>query len=213
MASNPYEVEHNIKAPTNAPHKRRPDMSSFVSHMHKIRPEDATSTPAATTTSSSSSSAHHGRSYLGATPVDMAAMFGMVFDQFAQLRSDAPSAANVEFLAGLMEELQADIGAPPDAIPGLSQQYLDGLDRVPKKALKKDDGCPICAEDFLSDQYPLVVELPCPGRHRYDLECVGPWLLSKGTCPMCRHDLTKKKAVDIPKDDEEEEDDMDGLYG
>ncbi|KAI6083716.1 hypothetical protein F4821DRAFT_185075 [Hypoxylon rubiginosum] len=203
MASNPYEVEHNIKPSTKPAHKRRPDMSSFTSHMHKIAPDD----------NNAAASASGSRAYLGATPVDLAAMFGMVHDQLAQLRADAPSAENVQFLGRLMEELQADIGAPPDAVPGLSQQYLDGLDRVPSKTLKKDDGCPICAEDFLSDPYPLVVELPCPGRHRYDLECVGPWLLSKGTCPMCRHDLTKKKVVEIPKDDEEEEDDMDGLYG
>ncbi|KAI1777146.1 hypothetical protein F4818DRAFT_338282 [Hypoxylon cercidicola] len=198
MASNPYEVEHNIQAPANPPHKRRPDMSSFTSHLHQIS-RDAESPSS--------------RSRVGPTPVDMAAMFGLVQSQFLRLQADAPTEENEQFLESLVRELQADMGAPPDAIPGLSQEYLDGLDRVPRKALARDDGCPICAEDFLADPYPLVVELPCPGRHRFDLECVGPWLLSKGTCPMCRHDLTKKKAVEIPEDDEEELDDVDGLYG
>lgn len=97
----------------------------------------------------------------------------------------------------------------------MRQEYLDGLDRVSRKALKDDDDCPICAERYLDDPYPLVVELPCGGSHRFDLECVGPWLQSKGTCPMCRDDLTKKKVIEVPKadDDDEEEDDVDGLYG
>ncbi|XXG95871.1 hypothetical protein Hte_002143 [Hypoxylon texense] len=201
MASNPYEVEHNIQAPAKPPHKRRPDMSSFTSHLHQISPDDdGTSSPSRTR-------------HVGPTPVAMAAMYGLVHSQFARLETDAPSDANRRFLESLQEELRADIESPPDAVPGVPQQYLDGLDRVAAKSLRKEDACPICAEDFLADPYPLVVELPCPGCHRFDLECVGPWLLSKGTCPMCRHDLTKKKAVEIPKDDEDEQDDVDGLYG
>ncbi|KAI0176540.1 hypothetical protein GGR52DRAFT_571503 [Hypoxylon sp. FL1284] len=198
MASNPYDVEHNIKAPAKPPHRRRPDMSSFISHIHGISPD----------TSSSRTQR------VGPTPVDMAAAFGLLQSQFERLAVDARSDEHRRYLMSLVAEVQQDVDSPPVAIPGLSQEYLDGLDRVPKKTLKKDDSCPICAEDFLSDEYPLVVELPCPGHHRFDLECVGPWLLGKGTCPMCRHDLTKKKAVEIPKgDSEDEQDDVDGLYG
>ncbi|KAI4871140.1 hypothetical protein F4820DRAFT_7261 [Hypoxylon rubiginosum] len=201
MASN-YEVEHNIQAPAKPPHKRRPDMSSFTSLLHQISPDnDAAATPSRTR-------------HVGPTPVDMAAMFGLLHAQYARLRADSPSAENQRLLESLAAELEADMGSPPDAVPGVPQEYLDGLDRVSTKSLKKGDDCPICAEEFLADPYPLVVELPCPGRHRFDLECVGPWLLGKGTCPMCRHDLTKKKAVEIPKDDDEDElDDVDGLYG
>ncbi|KAI1100592.1 hypothetical protein F4804DRAFT_344589 [Jackrogersella minutella] len=195
MASNPYEVEHNIKAPSRAPHRRRPDMSSFTSHLHQIAQDPS------------------GRgSRAGPTPVDAAATFQLLQDQFATLAADAPTAENRSFLQGLMRVLEQDIGAPPDQIPGVSQEYLDGLDRVPRKQIKDDDTCPICAERYLDDPYLLVVELPCHGQHKFDLECVGPWLQSKGTCPMCRHDLTKRK-IEIPKDDEEEEDDVDGLYG
>ncbi|KAI1453207.1 hypothetical protein F4805DRAFT_462038 [Annulohypoxylon moriforme] len=195
MANNPYEVEHNIKAPARPPHKRRPDMSSFTSQLHQISPD----------------SDDHSR--LGPTPVDAAGLYRLVHDQFATLIQDAPTSENQSFLSGLMSDLEGDIEAPPDHIPGVRQEYLDSLDRVPKKQLKKDDSCPICAEHYLDDPYPLVVELPCHGNHKFDLECVGPWLQSKGTCPMCRKDLTKKKVVDVPKDDEEEEDDVDGLYG
>ncbi|KAI5865943.1 hypothetical protein GGS23DRAFT_594099 [Durotheca rogersii] len=210
MASNPYEVEHNIKAPARPPHRRRPDMATFTSHLHQISRDP----PAA------AASDQRRREPAGPTPVDAAALFRLVQDQFATLAADAPTAENRRFLESLIGALEADVGAPPDAIRGVGQAYLDELERVPRRALERaaaaDDACPICAERFLDDPYPLVVELPCHGAHRFDLECVGPWLQSKGTCPMCRADLTKKKTVEVPKpadDDDEDFDDVDGLYG
>jgi len=86
------------------------------------------------------------------------------------------------------------------------------LERVNRKKLGKDDDCAICKVPYLEDVWCLVVELPCKGRHQYDLECVGPWLRSKGTCPMCREELGKKKAPPPVEDDEDDEDPM-GLYG
>ncbi|KAH6648006.1 hypothetical protein BKA67DRAFT_403519 [Truncatella angustata] len=200
MASNPYEVEHNIKSSSKAAHSRRPDMSSFTSHLHSIS-RDA---------DSSTSSTHH---HAGPTPVDAAALFTMVQEQMATLANSAPSDTNRDFLVSLIDALRSDVDNPPEQIRGVAQEYLDSLDRVPKKSLRADDSCPICAENYLDDPYPLVVELPCHGAHRFDLECVGPWLQSKGTCPLCRKDLTEKKKIPVPVDDDEEEDDMDGLYG
>lgn len=200
-------VEHNIKEPTARPHRRRPDMSSFTSHLHQI------------STTNEEHDQDHPHDHLGPTPVDTAGLYHLVQDQMASLMTTAPTDANRSFLESLIRALETDIDAPPTRIPGVTQEYLDGLDRVPRKALRdnkdRDDSCPICAEKYLDDPYPLVVELPCGGRHRFDLECVGPWLQSKGTCPMCRHDLTKKKVVEVPKvdDEEEEQDDVDGLYG
>ncbi|KAI1319744.1 hypothetical protein F5Y16DRAFT_390559 [Xylariaceae sp. FL0255] len=201
MATNPYEVEHNIKASTARQHSRRPDMSTFTSHLNSISQDPSTTT---------SSSQQH----LGPNPVDMAGLFQFVQDQFATLATTAPNEENRHLLSSLIRDLENDVDSPPDHIPGVSQEYLDTLDRVPKKKLQADTegSCPICAEKYLDDPYPLVVELPCGGHHTFDLECVAPWLQSKGTCPMCRHDLTKKKAVEIPQDEEEDED-VDGLYG
>ncbi|KAI1814880.1 hypothetical protein GGS20DRAFT_376047 [Poronia punctata] len=198
MATNPYEVEHGIKSATEPKKRRRVDMATFTSHLHQIQPD-----PSSRTASSRA----------GPTPVDMAGLFQLVQDQFATLATDSPSDTNRDFLTSLLESIQADVESPPDRLEGVDETYLADLDRVPRKKLQDDpEGqCMICAEKFLDDPYPLVVKLPCHGPHIFDLECVGPWLLSKGTCPACRYDL-KKKKVEIPKDEEEDED-VDGLYG
>ncbi|KAK3402345.1 hypothetical protein B0T20DRAFT_476448 [Sordaria brevicollis] len=193
-----YEVEHNIK-PTTTTRRRKVDMSTFTSHLSNIDP----------TTSSSS---HH-NPHATATPVDVSALFRLLQDQMGVLASTSPTPENRDFLNSLIESLQEDIARPPTQIEGVSQEFLDGLDRVDRKKLKEDEQCPICAERYLDDQYCLVVELPCHHSHRFDLECVGPWLRSKGTCPMCRKEVGKRREVVVEKrEDSEEEDDMDGLY-
>ena len=105
----------------------------------------------------------------------------------------------------MIRDLQLDADKANE-IKGVSQNFIDSLDRVPKKQLKKTDVCPICAEPFLDDQYPLVVQLPCHPSHKFDLECIAPWLKLQGTCPLDRKELEKKKQVVVPVDDDEEED-------
>lgn len=111
----------------------------------------------------------------------------------------------------MIETLMAGAQNPPREIKGVPQSFLDGLERVPKKVLKKDMDCPICGQPFLEDQYPLVVRLPCDPKHMFDLECIAPWLKLQTTCPLDRKELLKKKDPP-PKPDDEEEEDLDGLY-
>lgn len=92
---------------------------------------------------------------------------------------------------------------------GMRQEFIDSLDRVPKKDLGKSEECAICATPFLDDPFPLVVTLPCAGHHRFDLECVSKWLKSSGTCPMCRHNFNKPKKNDVVV----EEEIYDDMYG
>ncbi|KAH8601136.1 hypothetical protein B0O99DRAFT_608082 [Bisporella sp. PMI_857] len=195
--SNPYEVEHNIKDKPAAK-SRRPDMSTFFSKLSHIQTDPSThSNPNATP-----------------TPVDIAAAAQLIQDQYRTILSSDPSAQTTSLLTALLSSLDSTIDAPPTEIQGVPQSYLDSLERVPKKELKEGDSCPICAERFLDDEYPLVVELPCHKTHRFDLECVGPWLRLNGTCPLDRKELNKKKEVvkEKKKDMGEDEEEYDDLY-
>ena len=90
------------------------------------------------------------------------------------------------------------------------------LERVHKKKLKKDETCPICGNPFLDDKYPLVVALPCHPMHRFDLECVAPWLKLHATCPLDRKELLKKEGkgrdTKMKDEDKDEEDGLNGMY-
>ncbi|EGS19653.1 ring finger-like protein [Thermochaetoides thermophila DSM 1495] len=184
-------------------------MSTFTAHLNNIAPE---------LLSPSSQPHNHHNPHAVPSPLDTSALYRLLQDQIITLASTAPTQDNRSFLLSLVNLLEEDVAHPPREIEGVSQEFLDGLDRVSKGELKRDaergekDVCPICAEKFVDDEYPLVVELPCKGRHRFDLECVGPWLRAKGTCPMCREGMRKKKEKVVVQEDSEEED-MDGLYG
>jgi hypothetical protein len=140
-------------------------------------------------------------------PIDTAGTWRLLGDQFRFLQTNSSNESHSEFLDNLIES----IGDGVDKPTGVPQTYLDELERVPKKQLKEGETCPICNEKFLDDQYPLVVVLPCHKTHRFDLECVSPWLLMKGTCPLDRKEMIKKKEKPQKVDSEDEDDEM-GMY-
>lgn len=205
-------------------------MSSFNSQLHQLSEDpSATSTGGASAAAASAQQQQRHNPHAIPTPIDIVGLVRLVQDQFSTLAQDAPDATNRDLLRTLFDALEADVLNPPREVDGVSQEFLDTLERVPKKTLRPDDACPICAEKFLDDPYPLVVELQCHHSHRFDLDCVGPWLQIKGTCPMCRTDLKKydprRKGVSdriekmwdregkpVPEEEEEEED-PDMLYG
>lgn len=182
-------------------------MSSFDALLDQVSTSGARTSPHATF-----SNAPHHNPHATPTPVDMASLYRLVQDQMAALATTAPTDDNRELLERLIGELETAINDPPTEVRGVPQHFLDALDRVPRKLLKPDEACPICAEKHLDDKYCLVVELPCHKSHRFDLECVAPWLQSKGTCPMCRTDFTKKKEPVKVEDSEEEDDDPAGMF-
>ncbi|KHO01790.1 Zinc finger, RING/FYVE/PHD-type [Metarhizium album ARSEF 1941] len=171
-------------------------MDSFFSLLNRIS-DSGTATP-------------HNNPHATPTLPDMANIFRLLQDQMQTLASTAPTAENRSFLMDLVDALDQDILDPPDQLRGVSQEFLDSLDRVSRKKLRKDDDCAICKIPYLEDPYCLVVELPCKGAHQFDLECVGPWLRSKGTCPMCREEVGRQKPAVVQDDDEG--DDMDMIY-
>ncbi|CZR52039.1 uncharacterized protein PAC_01916 [Phialocephala subalpina] len=192
LSSNSYPVEHNIKDKPKGK-SRRPDMSTFFSQLSNVE---------------TSSPSHH-NPHAEPTPVEVVAAYNLLRQQYESLLQSAPITSDPTVLNSLISSLETQMDSPPTTVSGVPQSYLDELERVPKKALKKGDTCPICAEKFLDDEYPLVVVLPCHKSHRFDLDCVGPWLRLNGTCPLDRKELMKKKEViKVPDDYEEEFDDM-----
>ncbi|KAK5995194.1 putative RING finger protein [Cladobotryum mycophilum] len=193
-----YEVEHNIQEeePRPAP-DRRINMSTFVSFMETLH--------------ASVIEEPHNNPHATPTPADNTAAYRLVQDQMTTLHSTAPTQNNRDFLEDLIQEIGYYIDDPPKLLPSVSQDFLDNLDRVRKQSLTKDDDCAICKMPFLEDEYPLVVELPCQGKHRFDLECVSPWLRSMGTCPMCRDEMDKKKEPAVVEEVGSDED-VDQMY-
>ncbi|KAG5979274.1 hypothetical protein E4U54_006954 [Claviceps lovelessii] len=201
MASQ-YEVEHNVQFTSSGPSTRRVNMASFFSLLDRV--------------SSSGTTTPHNNPNATPTLPDVANVFRLLQDQMQTLAATAPDHENRSFLLDLVSVLEGDINDPPSRLEGVGQDFLDALDRVSRKTLREGDDCAICRIPYLEDQYCLVVELPCKGRHRFDLECVGPWLRSKGTCPMCREEMGEKKKqkqkTDSVVEPVEEDDDMDMMY-
>jgi hypothetical protein len=188
-------------------------MSSFFSQLSSITPSspsDPNSNPHAVPDPPSISDAER-----------------LLHAQFVYFFNGSTDEAHRERMEQLMSEIEPDIDNPPRKIEGVPQSYLDSLERVSRKELEArrarlakakgkgkgsgdehKDLCPICNEEFLADEYPLVVRLPCHDSHVFDLECVGPWLRMKGTCPLDRKELMKKEVVKVQDEDEEDYDEM-----
>jgi len=207
-----YESDHNLPAhaltsPKDGHKSKRPDMSSFYTALAHVESPSSTQD-------------------IGAVPADVDAVRSVLLDGLRSMRGDFTSqdaqnpledepihggTSALDFMIhALMNELQSsEQGQASRKLEGVSDAFLDGLERVPKTKLKKGMDCPVCGNDFLEDEYPLVVRLPCHMDHIFDLECIAPWLKVNPTCPMDRQKMIKEKPkVEEKKDDEEEYDDM-----
>ena len=130
--------------------------------------------------------------------------------------------ADSDLLDTMISTLTSSATSPPKDVPGVDDEYVAKLERIPAKRLKRGTDCPICGERFADDPHPLVVRLPCHPNHIFDLECIAPWLRLNGTCPLDRVDLAAKersrkeeRLAEIKKNakPEDEEEEWDGLYG
>lgn len=59
------------------------------------------------------------------------------------------SGGNEELLQRLVDNLMDSAEHPPSQVEGVSDEFIEQLERVPKKALREDMSCPICANPFL----------------------------------------------------------------
>lgn len=75
----------------------------------------------------------------------------------------------------------------------------------PKSFYANDDEGDVCAICLLPyEQDEILRELPC--KHWYHDECIDPWLLRKGNCPLCKcHVVTGRPVEDDAENPEEGE--------
>ncbi|KAM0803546.1 hypothetical protein BDR22DRAFT_839071 [Usnea florida] len=126
-----YEVEHNVPKPSTAepPNPpRRPDLSTFFSTLEHVD-----------TTNVSNGNALP-------IPGDVSAAYRTLAEAFERMR---PYRSGEGPLDGMIELLVANSEAPPREVKGVSQGFLDELERVPNKLLKPSMDCPICGNPFL----------------------------------------------------------------
>jgi len=202
-----YEVEHNIPTKEEKPEQsRRPDLSTFFSTLELVDTSDAQA---------------HNNVHAVPQPADIVAAYRSLANAFEVMRGDRgripgdedrehTDGGDDDLLGEMIELLQQSADNPPAELKGCPDSFLDELERVPNKTLNKTDECPICVNPFLEDQYPLVVQLPCHKDHRFDLDCIRPWLKLNSTCPLDRKELYKKKQPPPPEEDGEE--DYDDMY-
>ena len=154
-------------------------------------------------------------------PADVTAVFRSLAEAY-QVMLRINDNADSDLLESMIENLMETADRPPREVKGVDEEYIAELERVNIKQVKKDADCPICGNAFVEDTHPLLVRLPCHKNHIFDLECIRPWLLVNGTCPLDRIDLAKrererkkKHLEDIKKNaaPEDEEEEWDGLYG
>lgn len=82
-------------------------------------------------------------------------------------------------------------GAPP-----ASRLAIEALQTVEVNATSTEL-CAVCNDEVFNNEHKTVKQLPCG--HMYHGICITPWLDSRNTCPVCRHEL--------PTDDPEYEED------
>ena len=64
---------------------------------------------------------------------------------------------NDELLGMLVESLMQSAEHPPNEVQGVSDEFIEQLDRVPKKSLKEEQSCPICSNPFLEGKTSYVL--------------------------------------------------------
>ena len=81
----------------------------------------------------------------------MAAAFRLLANAFETMRGRPADESNGDgdLLANMIEVLRENADDPPAELKGVPDSFLDELERVPKKALKPTDTCPICVNPFL----------------------------------------------------------------
>ena len=90
-------------------------------------------------------------------PRDIAAAYRNLANAFEMMRGDDPTEvsrdSHDDLLGRLVASLMESAEHPPSEVQGVSDEFIEQLERVPKKSLKADMSCPICSNPFLEGIY------------------------------------------------------------
>jgi hypothetical protein len=121
----------------------------------------------------STMSSSHGD--IGAVPADVDAVRSVLLDGLRSMRGDFggidggepergdgevhEGVRGTQVLDGMISLLVGELegaGEERGKLDGVSNEFLDGLERVDKKRLKKGMDCPVCGNDFLDGRLVLL---------------------------------------------------------
>lgn len=97
----------------------------------------------------------------------------------ASFRARFGGGLDYEALSELSERMgHVPRGLSDDQVRGLPTQRVGNVDE-----LGEQRQCPVCLADFERGEEVQTLPLCC---HRFHKECIGPWLRTSRTCPVCR---------------------------
>ena len=135
-------MEHNIPTEQGetSQRSRRPDLSTFFSTLELV--------------DTSGEHTPHVNAHALPQPGDVAAAFRTLANAFLVMRGEPITAEGRadDVLATLVESLMRSAEDPPREVQGVPDSFLDELERVPKKALRQNESCPICSNPFLEGE-------------------------------------------------------------
>merc|ERR1719197_992195 len=94
---------------------------------------------------------------------------------------------------GWFDELNGaspEVIAKIETVPYKSELFVQGDEEA--KGDKAPDECCICMEKF--SEKGVIKRTGC--QHYFHEECLGKWLKTQVTCPLCRNDLEKEVLGD-----------------
>jgi len=151
-------VEHNVPAEQKEQPRRRPDLSTFFGTLDLVdtsgsrQPQNAHSLP---------------------LPRDVSAAYRNLANAFDMMRGGAgaaPEEGHEGLLEQLVESLMQSAEHPPTEVQGVSDEFIEQLERVPKKSLKADQTCPICSNPFLEGTHHCY-RIDIRGDEKADTSC------------------------------------------
>lgn len=85
-------------------------------------------------------------------PRDISAAFRNLANAFEMMRTGQGEGGGEDLLGRLVESLMESAEQPPSQLHGVSDEFIEQLERVDKKYLKADMSCPICSNAFLEGE-------------------------------------------------------------